>query len=76
MRWGIVMTVKEPQALVLTNVLWHLRTGASVVFVFVDDPRDPVVDALRAVPQCRVQICGDAYWRKRRPTKGRPHMQI
>lgn len=76
MQWGVVMTVKEPMALVLTNVLWHLRTGATVVFVFFDDPEDSAIDVVRAVPGCRVQVCGDTYWRRRRPKDGRPHMQM
>ncbi|WP_189370893.1 glycosyltransferase family 2 protein [Tateyamaria omphalii] len=70
------MTVKEPAALVLTNVLWHLHTGASAVFVFFDDPHDPAVNVVQAVPGCNVQVCDQMYWRKRRPNHGRPHMQM
>ncbi|WP_299375180.1 glycosyltransferase family 2 protein [uncultured Tateyamaria sp.] len=70
------MTVREPRALVETNVRWHLATGAAEVFVFLDDPDDPAADALEALSGCRVQRCGPAYWAKRRPNKGRPASQM
>ncbi|WP_299043744.1 glycosyltransferase family 2 protein [uncultured Tateyamaria sp.] len=70
------MTANEPGALVTANVQWHLATGAAAVFVFLDDPEDPAAASLAAIPGCHVQLCDDAYWTERRPTKGRPPSQM
>jgi len=75
-RWGVVMTVCEPAALVQTNVMWHLVTGAAAVHVFVDDPTDPAIQALRTLERCHVQVCDGAYWAAQRPNKGRPPSQM
>ncbi|WP_189799437.1 glycosyltransferase family 2 protein [Tateyamaria sp. syn59] len=76
MRWGTVLTANEPAALVETNVRWHLATGASLVFVFLDDPDDPAADRLSAIPGCVVRRCDEGYWRVLRPHKGRPASQM
>ncbi|WP_193743469.1 glycosyltransferase family 2 protein [Tateyamaria sp. ANG-S1] len=76
MRWGVVLTANEPVALVETNVRWHLATGAAAVHVFLDDPDDPAADVLSGIPGCKVQRCDEAYWRARRPNKGRPLSQM
>ncbi|APX10434.1 hypothetical protein BWR18_00995 [Tateyamaria omphalii] len=76
LRWGAVLTANEPLALVETNVRWHLATGASAMFVFLDDPDDPAAEALSDITDCTVQLCDDAYWRARRPHKGRPASQM
>lgn len=70
--WGIVMTVREPAQLVLANVAWHLGTGASEVHVYLDDPDDPVADALEAIPAVRVVPCDAAHWGTAVQTKTRP----
>ena len=75
-RWGLVLTVNEPEVLVEVNVRWHLATGAAAVFVFLDDPLDPVAARLSAIAGCHVHRCDDAYWATRRPTKGRPPSQM
>ncbi|WP_415404222.1 glycosyltransferase family 2 protein [Tateyamaria sp. SN3-11] len=74
--WGVVMTACEPAALVVTNVRWHLATGAAVVFVYLDDPDDPVAADLSGIHGCRVQLCDDRYWTGHRPRKGRPLSQM
>lgn len=74
--WAVVMTVCEPLALVLTNVRWHLATGAAAVFVFVDDPDDPAAAALGAEPGCHVQICDGPYWRDTVGRAARPASQM
>ncbi len=76
MVWGIVLTANEPTALVECNVRWHLATGASAVFVFLDDPDDRAGTRLAAIPGCTVQWCDDAYWQARRPNHGRPASQM
>ncbi|MBY5933848.1 glycosyltransferase family 2 protein [Tateyamaria omphalii] len=76
LRWGTVLTANEPAALVETNVRWHLATGAAAVYVFLDDPDDPAAEVLSAIDGCTMQCCDDAYWRARRPNKGRPPSQM
>lgn len=75
-RWGVVLTANEPEALVAVNVQWHLATGAAAVFVLLDDPEDAAARTLAAIPKCHVQLCDDAYWAARRPHKGRPSSQM
>lgn len=75
-RWGVVLTVNEPAVLIETNVRWHLATGAGAVFVYLDDPGDASAPTLAAIPGCVVQACDNAFWRARRPNKGRPASQM
>lgn len=70
------MTVCEPQALVQTNVLWHLATGASTVHVYLDDPDDPAAEVLRPIAGCNVVLCNSAHWRALNGRKGRPASQM
>lgn len=74
--WAVVMTVCEPQALVQTNVLWHLATGASAVHVYLDDPDDPAAAGLRGIAGCDVVLCTPAHWRALNGRKGRPGSQM
>lgn len=74
--WGVVMTANEPSALVLSNVRWHLATGATAVHVYLDDPQDPVARGLEAISGCHVTRCDDACWAAHRGQKGRPASQM
>lgn len=65
--WAIVMTAKEPAALVLANVGWHLSLGAREVHVYLDDPLDPVAEPLRKLDRVRVVLCDDAHWQRLGP---------
>lgn len=76
MRWGIVMTVNEPVALVECNVRWHLSVGARAVFVHLDDPEDTGATRLSDIPGCVVQRSHADYWKARRPKQGRPASQM
>ena len=67
--WGIVMTVNEPEALVLSNIAWHLSTGASEVHVYFDDPNDPVFDAVHTIPGVYAHLCSWQYWKSVRHQK-------
>lgn len=60
--WGIVMTVREPAQLVLSNVGWHLGTGAQEIHVYLDRPDDPVGSQLADVPGVQVTHCTAAHW--------------
>jgi hypothetical protein len=74
--WGVVMTVNEPQTLILSNVKWHLATGASEVRVYLDDPDDPVAASLTCIDGCHVTACDAAYWARHRGKTGRPDSQM
>jgi len=74
--WAVVMTVCEPCALVETNVLWHLATGAAAVHVFFDDPNDPAYAVIGAIPGCHAVACDRSHWRARVGDKGRPASQM
>jgi hypothetical protein len=71
--WGIVMLANEPEALLLANVGYHLGTGAQKVYVYLDNPADPLAGRLSAIPGCEVTLCTPVFWRKTGP--GRPMLQ-
>lgn len=70
--WGLVMTVNEPQALLLTNLGWHLGTGAAEIHVYLDDPDDPAAPLAEALPGVRVTRCDTAHWARVAPAGKRP----
>lgn len=74
--WAVVMTAREPGALVETNVRWHLATGAAEVHVYLDRADDPVAPVLTAIPGCRVTPCDAAHWQALRPRRGAPASQM
>ena len=69
--WGLVATIKAPARDILNFAAHHLDLGAHRVHVYLDAPNPPAQQALRAHPKCRVILCDDDYWRRRR-RKGRP----
>jgi Glycosyl transferase family 2 len=71
--WGFVMTVNEPSALVISNVAWHISTGAHEIHLYFDRPNDPVMRAFPTMPQVRVVECNEEYWA--RANIKRPHSQ-
>ncbi|MEO0866644.1 MAG: glycosyltransferase family 2 protein, partial [Pseudomonadota bacterium] len=60
------MTVREPVALIETNLRWHSQLGAEALHVFFDDPADPAADALPDLPGLRAIRCDAGFWRRRR----------
>ncbi|WP_425040779.1 glycosyltransferase family 2 protein [Primorskyibacter sp. S187A] len=70
--YGLVMTVMEPRALLLTNLAWHLGTGASEIHVYFDAPDDPVIPEVAALERVHVVVCDDAHWRKTAPIRRKP----
>ncbi|MCQ0092035.1 glycosyltransferase family 2 protein [Roseovarius sp. M141] len=70
--WGIVLTAHEPAQLLLANVGWHIGTGAAEVHVYLDDPDDPVLPLLEAIPGVCAVRCDDAHWRRAAPAGRRP----
>lgn len=75
-KWAVVMTAREPGALVEANVRWHLAGGAAEVHVYLDRPDDPVAAVLAQIPGCRVTLCDAAHWRALRPRRGAPASQM
>lgn len=69
--WGAVATVKAPARDILNFAAHHLDLGAHRIHVYLDAPNEQAEAALRAHPKCRVILCDDAYWQRRR-RKGRP----
>lgn len=63
--WGLVATVKAPDAQILGFAAWHLELGAHRLYIYLDDPKSEAVAAtLRAHPKVRVTICDEGYWRR------------
>ena len=69
--WGLVATIKAPTQDILNFVAHHLDLGAHRVHVYLDAANPQAEAALRAHPKCRVILCDDDYWHRRR-RKGRP----
>lgn len=69
--WAVVATVNEPPALVQAFVAWHLSQGAAAIFLYCDDPDDPLPRLLSHLPRVTVIACDDLHWQ--RVNKGRPH---
>ena len=69
--WGVVATIKAPTRDILDFAAHHLDLGAHRVFIYLDAPDPGAQAALRAHPKCRVTLCDDAYWARRR-RRGRP----
>ncbi len=70
--WGLVTTVRAPQAQVLAFVDHHLSLGAARLWLYFDDPEDPAFDAVAALPRIMATRCSPSYWEKiakQRPDK-------
>ncbi len=70
--WGLVATIKAPARDILNFAAHHLDLGAHRVHVYLDAPNPQAEAALRGHPKCRVIVCDDGYWRRRRKRAGRP----
>lgn len=71
-RWGVVLLAREPSALILAHLAWHLQAGASAIQLYLDDPADPVAETLAGVPKVQVIRCDSAFWQT---LGGRPVLQ-
>ena len=70
--WGVVATIKAPARDILNFAAHHVELGAHRVHVYLDAPNPQAEAALRDHPKCRVILCDDDYWRRRRKHAGRP----
>ncbi len=71
--WSIVATVEEPPALVQAFVAWHLHLGAEVIYLYLDNPDDPVACQFRHLPQVDVVRCDSDHWARVGKSRPRRH---
>ncbi|MHC9234063.1 glycosyltransferase family 2 protein [Pseudooceanicola sp. 502str34] len=76
--WGLVATVKAPPPKVLDFAAWHLEMGAHRLWLYLDDPEDPVFEVLKAHPRIRPTLCDRRHWKRlgRRPEKHQPRQTL
>ena len=67
--WGLVSTILAPAPEILRFAAYHLELGAHRLYIYLDAENPEAFEALKAHPKCRVQLCDEAYWKKR---GGRP----
>lgn len=69
--WDIVSTMKAPEEKILAFAAHHLALGADHLWLFFDDPDQPIPQALASHPRVTVTPCDAAHWvrviRKRPP---------
>ncbi len=59
--WATVTTLREPAERVRRFVAQHVYLGASEIWLYFDDPEDPAIALVEAVPQVRVVRCTEAH---------------
>lgn len=59
--WAIVTTLKEPAETVRRFVAQHVWLGASEIWLYFDDPDDPMIDEVARVPQVRAVRCTEDH---------------
>lgn len=68
--WSLVATVKAPEEKLLAFAAYHLTLGADHLWLFLDDPDQPIPQPLAHHPRVTVTPCDDAHWAsvgKKRP---------
>jgi hypothetical protein len=69
--WGVVSTMKAAEEKVLAFAAHHLALGADHLWIFFDDPDQPIPQPLADHPRVTVTLCDNAHWirvvRKRPP---------
>lgn len=58
----VVAVVKEPEHILRRFVGWYLAQGAAGITLFFDDPDDPSLPALAALPKVDAIACTPAFW--------------
>jgi FkbM family methyltransferase len=59
--WATVTTLREPPERVKAFVAQHVFLGALEIWLYFDDPEDPAIALVEAVPQVRVIRCTEAH---------------
>ena len=60
--WSLVSTVKAPEEKVLAFAAHHLSLGADHLWLYFDDPEEPIPPALAEHPRVTVTLCDDDHW--------------
>ncbi|MCF7800313.1 glycosyltransferase family 2 protein [Candidatus Babeliales bacterium] len=60
-----VTTLKAPLEQTLDFVNYHLNIGVDHMFLFFDDPQDPVIKKLREYKKVTCFKCDEEHWKKR-----------
>lgn len=60
--WGVVSTVKATEEKVLAFVAHHLALGADQVWLYFDDPAQPIPALLVDHPRVTVTPCDEPHW--------------
>ncbi|RYI26076.1 MAG: hypothetical protein EON48_06700 [Acetobacteraceae bacterium] len=60
--WSLVATVKAPEEKVLAFAAHHLALGAGHLWLFFDDPAQPIPKPLTDHPHVTIIPCTDAHW--------------
>ena len=68
--WSLVSTIKAPEEKVLAFAAHHLSLGADHLWLYLDDPDQPIPQPLASHPRVTVALCDEAHWTrvgKKRP---------
>ena len=68
--WAVVATMKAPEEKVLAFAAHHLSLGADHLWLFFDDPAQPIPEPLAKHPRVTITKCDDDHWMhacKKRP---------
>lgn len=60
--WAVVATLKAPEEKLLAFVAHHLALGADHLWLFFDDPAQPIPQLLTNHPRVTVTLCDDSHW--------------
>jgi hypothetical protein len=60
--WSLVSTVKAPEEKVLAFVAYHLTLGVDRIWLFFDDPAQPIPEPLARHPRVTVTLCDENHW--------------
>jgi Glycosyl transferase family 2 len=71
--WGVVSTIKAPDDKVLAFAAHHLSLGAGHLWLYIDDPDQPVPAALGSHPRVTVTLCDEAHWARVGKTRPPQH---
>jgi Glycosyl transferase family 2 len=68
--WSLVATVKATEEKILAFAAYHLSLGVDHIWLFFDDPAQPIPAPLAEHPRVTITLCDDDHWMhacKRRP---------
>lgn len=60
--WGLVAQVKNPEEHLLAFIAYHLSLGASRIWLYFDDPKDPAFERISRLPRVTAVRCTDWFW--------------